>query len=101
MDLTVFCLLKYIHKETNELIHLGFTGDAEVLTSLRGKRFCESAMEILGKSLGESDSHHACDGQHNSSESEGERFVADCMRQVNVTDYYMIKESHTVLVLPF
>lgn len=59
----------------------GFTGDAEVMTSLRGKRFCESAMEILGESLGESDSHHATDDQHNSSESEGERFVADCMRQ--------------------
>ncbi|XP_034253617.1 lipoyltransferase 1, mitochondrial isoform X2 [Thrips palmi] len=55
-------------------------GDAEVLTSLRGKRFCESAMEILGESLGESDAHHASDQDH-CSESEGERFVADCMRQ--------------------
>ncbi|KAJ1532387.1 hypothetical protein ONE63_000987 [Megalurothrips usitatus] len=60
----------------------GFSGDAEVLTSLRGKRFCESAMEILGESLGQADvqlssADHGC-----SADLEGERFVADCMRQV-------------------
>lgn len=59
----------------------GFSGDAEVLTSLRGKRFCESAMEILGESLGESDSHHTSDDHHKSGETEGDKFVADCMRQ--------------------
>lgn len=56
----------------------GLSGDAEVLTSLRGKRFCESAMEILGESLGESDAHR---DQDHGSEIEGERFIADCMRQ--------------------
>lgn len=60
----------------------GFTGDAEVLTTLRGKRFCESAMEILGQSLGQCDSQFMNADQYGSSaESEGERFVADCMRQ--------------------
>ncbi|XP_026275491.1 lipoyltransferase 1, mitochondrial [Frankliniella occidentalis] len=60
----------------------GFSGDAEVLTSLRGKRFCESAMEILGESLGQSESQHSCAEQLGTSvETEGERFVADCMRQ--------------------
>ncbi|KAK3926667.1 Lipoyltransferase 1, mitochondrial [Frankliniella fusca] len=60
----------------------GFTGDAEVLTSLRGKRFCESAMEILGESLGQSESQTLSPEQFGtSSETEGERFVADCMRQ--------------------
>jgi len=60
----------------------GFSGDAEVLTSLRGKRFCESAMEILGESLGQSESQHNNTEQFGTSaETEGERFVADCMRQ--------------------
>lgn len=60
----------------------GFTGDVEVLTSLRGKRFCESAMEILGQSLGECHEQNSnADHYDGSSDSEGERFVANCMRQ--------------------
>lgn len=40
-------------------------------------------MEILGESLGQSDSEHMNTDQFgNSADAEGERFVADCMRQV-------------------
>jgi len=62
----------------------GFNGNAEVLTSLRGKRFCESAMEILENSLGKSCAaglNNAHSDGSNAVETEEERFVANCMRQ--------------------
>lgn len=62
----------------------GFNGNAEVLTSLRGKRFCESAMEILENSLGKScaaELNNAHSDGSSAVETEEERFVANCMRQ--------------------
>ena len=50
----------------------GFVGDLKVMTSIRGRKFTEDALEELNHCFGES--HPLKD--------EGKKFVADCVRQV-------------------
>ena len=56
-------------------------------------------MEILGQSLGESHDHHSNPGHYDgSSDSEGERFVADCMRQV-ITSHFIVLVCVLLLII--
>lgn len=54
------------------MLSKNFVSDIKVMTSIRGRRFTDDALEELNQ----------CFGESNPLKDEGKRFVADCVRQV-------------------
>uniref|UniRef100_A0A1B6DWF4 BPL/LPL catalytic domain-containing protein n=1 Tax=Clastoptera arizonana TaxID=38151 RepID=A0A1B6DWF4_9HEMI len=54
------------------MLSKNFVGDIKAMTSIRGRRFTDDALEELNQ----------CFGESNPLKDEGKRFVADCVRQV-------------------